>query len=287
MNTGRKRWFKRQSSKFFRGVTLSRYWQHLLEFSVHNVNRALPMFEANSGGSYWSKAPLTIRTANQTVPLMMRVASHVSSLNLDIVDIEVLRDDSNPAQQELAELFDFYGSDKAGLHKYHLLYGHFLRHKDRVGKIFEIGLGTNNVDVVSNMGWRGKPGASLRAFRDYFDDSAVYGADIDRRVLFSEDRIQTFFVDQCDDTSFYDLPESVQSNLDVFIDDGLHAPDANLRSLEFAMKAVRVGGVIVIEDIRPDALPVWQVVAALLGDSWKPQIFRCAKTLVFVVVRPE
>ena len=54
--------------------------------------------------------------------------------------------------------------------------------------IFEVGLGTNNVDVPSNMGKDGKPGASLRAWRDYFPN-----ADIDTRILFKEDKIQTFY----------------------------------------------------------------------------------------------
>ncbi|MDB9839765.1 hypothetical protein OAC57_05685 [Planktomarina temperata] len=63
-------------------------------------------------------------------------------------------------------------------------------------KIFEIGLGTNNVDIVSAMGTEGKPGASPRAFRDFWPEAQLIGADFDARILFSEDRIETYFVDQ-------------------------------------------------------------------------------------------
>ena len=74
--------------------------------------------------------------------------------------------------------------------------------------ILEIGLGTNNVDVVSNMGRDGIPGASLRAFRDYLINSKIYGADIDKSILFSEERIETYFVDQTNDTSFENFDDN-------------------------------------------------------------------------------
>lgn len=153
-------------------------------------------------------------------------------------------------------------------------------------KIFEIGLGTHNTDVVSNMGYYGKPGASLRAFRDFFPNAMIFGADIDRRVLFEEERIRTFYLDQSLDSTFAALPDDVRSDLDLFIDDGLHATDANLRSLRFGCSMVRTGGFVVIEDIRQEALPVWQVVAALFGSEWSPRIFKAASAYIFVCKKP-
>jgi hypothetical protein len=64
--------------------------------------------------------------------------------------------------------------------------------------LLEIGLGTNNTDVVSNMGSEGVPDASLRAFRDYLPNARIYGAGIDKRILFEESRIKTYFADQTD-----------------------------------------------------------------------------------------
>ena len=43
-----------------------------------------------------------------------------------------------------------------------------------------------------------KPGASLKAFRDFFEKSKVYGADIDRKILFKDKRILTEYVDRTD-----------------------------------------------------------------------------------------
>ena len=44
----------------------------------------------------------------------------------------------------------------------------------------------------------GKPGASLRVWRDYFPNAIIYGADIDKDILFAEERIKTFYIDQLD-----------------------------------------------------------------------------------------
>jgi hypothetical protein len=42
-----------------------------------------------------------------------------------------------------------------------------------------------------------KPGGSLRTFQKYLDAN-VYGADFDKKILFQEKRIKTFFVNQLD-----------------------------------------------------------------------------------------
>ena len=55
------------------------------------------------------------------------------------------------------------------------------------------------------MGPMGKPGASVRAFRDYFTKAKIFGADIDSEILFSEKRIKTYKVDQCSIDSMENL----------------------------------------------------------------------------------
>ena len=53
---------------------------------------------------------------------------------------------------ELKRLLDHYGSDKGTKHTYHFVYGRILADSSQINGILEIGLGTNNVDVPSNMG---------------------------------------------------------------------------------------------------------------------------------------
>ena len=50
------------------------------------------------------------------------------------------------------------------VHNYHLVYSALFKNKNNVKKILEIGIGTNNTKLISNMGQNGIPGASLRAF---------------------------------------------------------------------------------------------------------------------------
>ena len=135
------------------------------------------------------------------------------------------------------------------------------------------------------MGVRGVPGASLRAFRDLFPQAMVYGADIDRQILFEEDRIKTFFVDQTDPASLSVLGSNVPSRVDLLIDDGLHAPYANIYTLQFGLPRLRVGGWLVIEDISPAALAVWECVSALLARRFVPAIVEARGGLLFVVER--
>ena len=48
------------------------------------------------------------------------------------------------------------------------------------------------------MGKLGKPGASVKAFRDFFPEAKIFGADIDKEILFKDKRINTYHVDQTD-----------------------------------------------------------------------------------------
>lgn len=91
-----------------------------------------------------------------------------------------------------------WGSDKAS-NSYTPVYAAlFGERRAEPLRILELGLGTNNLDVLSNMGVFGAPGASHRGWREIFPHAQVHGADIDRRVLFEEDRIKTFYCDQLD-----------------------------------------------------------------------------------------
>ena len=62
--------------------------------------------------------------------------------------------------------------------------------------------------------------------------------------------------------------------LDLVIDDGLHAPNANLTTLAFGLQKIRKGGAVVIEDIARPALPLWKVVKALLSDKYQCELFQ-------------
>lgn len=114
--------------------------------------------------------------------------------------------------------------------------------------LLEVGIGTNNEDVKSSMGSGGTPGASLRMWRDYFINANIYGADIDERILFEEDRIKTFYLDQEDSACVNNTLKKINTVFDIIIDDGLHELNANITLLENSFSYLNDGGIYVIED---------------------------------------
>jgi len=167
----------------------------------------------------------------------------------------------------LSELCDKYGSDKGSInsedkpftwvpHNYTDYYEHlFASKKELVTKVFECGIGTNNINLVSNMTALGKPGASLRVWRDYFINATIYGADIDRDILFQESRIETYYMNQLDPTSIHNFWANVAKNdFDIMLDDGLHTFEAGVTLFENSIQYLDSSGTYIIEDINPKDL---------------------------------
>ena len=153
---------------------------------------------------------------------------------------------------DLCKLMAENGSDKAGeWHNYTLYFDHlFAGFRESKFNLLEVGVGTNHTDVPSSMGINGVPGASLRAWRDYFSHANVYGADVDRRILFHEDRISTLFVDQTNPHSIDQMWRLLPAEpFAIIIDDGLHTFEANKNLLAASLGKLSPGGFYVIEDI--------------------------------------
>ena len=239
------------------------------------ISEVLKIFAPFSGNPPSLVTKLTLLSANSTFPLLEKLMVNISNkslLKVVIAEQFFQTDETRIVSESLSELFMKYGSDKSKTHNYQLIYGPILMNPEKITKILEIGMGTNNTDVVSNMGVNGKPGASLRAFRDFLPNAVIFGADFDKRILFSEDRIQTYFVDQTNLSTFEELGKNVGTGFDLIIDDALHAPNANLAVLLFAMDRLKPNGWLIIEDIREEAIPLWQVVAQLLPLQWKSHV---------------
>ena len=153
---------------------------------------------------------------------------------------------------ELCEIMDAEGTDKGKIrHNYTLLY-HFILNKRRyeIYDILEVGIGTNHTDIAFNMGPGGKPGASLRGWRRYFPNASIIGADIDERILFSEPRISTFYVDQLNGHSINKLCDNLSNiELDLIIDDGMHTYEANSKLFAHFYHKLAEEGLYVIEDV--------------------------------------
>ncbi len=253
-----------------------------------HVTNSFPAFAPHSAGKYEERAELTIQAINRVFPALTALTPQ-SRPPQDKLKEEISRflEEEDEKKAQLGRLFSEFGSDKATTHNYHLIYGGIIGELDAPKKIFEIGLGTNSPDVVSTMGRHGKPGASLRAFREFVPGVEVYGADIDERVLFDEARIQTFFLDQTRPESFEILGSQIGSNFDLMIDDGLHSPEANLNSLTFFTRHVKVGGFIVLEDLHQSTESIWSVVSSLIEERFHSAFVETKSAAVFVAQRKQ
>jgi hypothetical protein len=155
------------------------------------------------------------------------------------------------ATTPLCKVMNSLGSDKGlSRHNYTCLYDRLFReYLDAPDRVFELGVGTGFSDVPSNMGPNAVPGASLRGWREYFPTASICGADIDRRVLFQSDRIQTLYVDQTDLASVMSLWAHLPQPFDLIVDDGLHEFGANQNFLFGSKHRLKRNGLYIIEDI--------------------------------------
>jgi len=154
----------------------------------------------------------------------------------------------------LCEIMNLNGSDKGnGHHNYTRFYDFiFNKIKDDVKYVFELGLGTNNLNIPSNMSGQGNPCGSLRGWRDYFKNAEIYGADIDKDILVQENRIKTYFCDQTNTSIIDDLSNNFNFKFDIIIEDGLHTFSANIVFFENFIKNLKIGGFFIIEDVHCD-----------------------------------
>jgi SAM-dependent methyltransferase len=156
--------------------------------------------------------------------------------------------------KQLTDLMNLFGSDKGGRNNHHNFASYyseiFFHKRNDIKNFLEIGLGTNDTSVLSNMGSNGIPLASLRAWRDYFKNANIYGADIDKNILKNEDRIETFYVDQTDPITIKEMFKNIgEKKFDIILEDGLHEYNANICFFENAIEYLEPNGTYIIEDV--------------------------------------
>jgi hypothetical protein len=170
----------------------------------------------------------------------------------------------NDTNNLLSRLCDKFGSDKGSIlreghpypwkpHVYTNFYTSiFEANRFSAINLFECGIGSSNLNLPANMGESGKPGASLRAWAEYFPIGNVIGADIDPEIMFEEDRIRTIVFDQTSTKSVMEFENLFpNSAFNIVIDDGLHTFEGNTKFFENFRHMLSEGGIWVIEDLTP------------------------------------
>lgn len=156
------------------------------------------------------------------------------------------------SSNELETLFQKYATDKV-VSGYHLVYKDLFANikKDEIS-LLEIGIGTLNHGPSNMVQWKEKnesyfPGASLRAFKEYFENGLIYGIDLQEDCFIEEDRIKTFLIDSTDS----EVCDSTLNNLsfDIIIDDGDHSSESQIKTFNNLYKRLNHGGFYFIESV--------------------------------------
>lgn len=192
-------------------------------------------------------------------------------IDLNVSINNALRDIQSDRKTELCNIMTTHKSDKGnGWHNYTVLYHHLfspIRYKPL--SVFEMGLGTNNVNIKSNMGGSGRFGASLYGWEQYFPNALIFGADIDADLSVVTHRIKTFYADQTSSASLKTLWANFQlqnRQFDIIVDDGLHEFHAGKTMFENSFHKLKSGGIYVIEDIHVNEKHLFEAFAKQIRD---------------------
>jgi hypothetical protein len=240
---------------------------------------SLHLFSAGSANDNSNKH-LWVKGASLFIPQINQLLNH-TDYHFEITDIANFQ---NENVKRLGDILAKNKSDKSTTHNYHIMYSFILNKLGENINVLEIGLGTNNPVLVSSMGSGGRPGASLYAFSEYLPNANIYGADVDKDILFQSDRIKTCYVDQLEEKSFNNFSYKFGDvKYDLIIDDGLHSIGANFNTLLFALNHLNENGWIVIEDIH--IIDNWKSIDFILKSTnkYKTYIVKTKNSYIYVV----
>ena len=163
----------------------------------------------------------------------------------------------SPQNNSLTSLMNKYYSDKGNLNNVHdytkFYHAIFDKISSKKLKVFEVGIGSVDTDVTFHMKFSNQnyePLASLKAWREYFPNSEIYGADIDKKILENSDRMKTFYVDMLDEESITSMWKNINDKMDIIIDDGFHSFEANINFFKNSFEMLNNNGYYIIEDVH-------------------------------------
>jgi cephalosporin hydroxylase len=160
--------------------------------------------------------------------------------------------------EDLNSVFKKYGSDKSERHNYGSVYQTLIGNNKRP-IVLEIGIGSENNFMYAS----GTSGGSLKAWREFYSEGVIIGADIDEHAVRSVEA-PAMTVDQTNDFALSELVKFVNKigELNLVVEDGFHDLHANIRTLQHLLPCVKSGGFYVIEDVHESMIDIWTVIGS-------------------------
>lgn len=256
----------------------------LRRLSLPTLHWLFPEFAPHSRGGIRARSAATAEAIRHIGAALegIRPAAKVSQGFSNQISQIPTQSRSNPFFAAFAE----YGSDKSDPHDYDRLYSTLFPSFDArssVTQICEVGIGSTQRSVLSHMPRRYDTGASLFAWKKVFPNAKIVGIDIDVPTAGFGDDFSVYRADQTQVQSLDRISAGVGGGYSLMVDDGLHAPHANLNTLAFFLPRMRVGGFAVIEDIHESVLPLWRAVRNFLPSEFEAEIVEMRQAHCFVV----
>ena len=154
----------------------------------------------------------------------------------------MMRFDAQPGP--LLEIATRHGTDKL---RYCAAYELYLSHlRDQAINLLEIGVGGYDDPKAG--------GASVRTWKEYFPNAAIYALDVYDKSAHEEPRIRIFQGDQSDARVLHAIAAEM-GRVDVVLDDGSHRSNHVIASFEVLFPLLEAGGLYIIEDIGTSYWP--------------------------------
>lgn len=201
----------------------------------------------------------------------------------DYKNLSNLDYDHNLATQ-LLNLFKKNGSDKY-LHDYHYVYSYIIS-KNKINKMLEIGIGSQDSKILSNMGNFGTPGGCLRSFSEILDnDAEIIGLEIDKKALFNEKNIKSFEFDQLNKNQIDKFSDDNPNYFDLVIDDGLHSNISIINTIYMCKKILKNNGILVIEDLHEEQLEFLKIAFELSKQVFDYDIYKMNQVFIIIATK--
>jgi len=65
----------------------------------------------------------------------------------------------------------------------------------------------------------------------------------------------------------------------------MHSPSANLNLILSSIKFLKKGGCLVIEDINPDSILIWETISSLVNFKYKNLLIKCKESYIFLIYK--